>query len=61
MMWRGAATGRRSSTARTMIVAGGIADKLVLYPIGKGETPRTQLTNWVVTIASARQRPAAAA
>jgi 2-polyprenyl-6-methoxyphenol hydroxylase-like FAD-dependent oxidoreductase len=33
-----------------MIIAGGMAGKLVLYPIGKGTSAKTRLTNWVVNI-----------
>jgi 2-polyprenyl-6-methoxyphenol hydroxylase-like FAD-dependent oxidoreductase len=33
---------------RSMIIAGGMAAKLVLYPIAEGETPGNRLTNWVV-------------
>lgn len=49
MMWRGAADFPAFLTGRSMIIAGGMGAKLVLYPIGAGKTPQTRLTNWVVT------------
>jgi len=49
LMWRGATNAKGFLDGRTMIVAGGFDNKLVLYPIGKGKKPGTQLVNWVVT------------
>jgi 2-polyprenyl-6-methoxyphenol hydroxylase-like FAD-dependent oxidoreductase len=49
MMWRGAADFPAFMTGRSMIIAGGMGAKLVLYPIGAGRSPETRLTNWVVT------------
>jgi 2-polyprenyl-6-methoxyphenol hydroxylase-like FAD-dependent oxidoreductase len=49
MMWRGAADFPTFLSGRSMIIAGGMGAKLVLYPIGNGKTPGTRLTNWVVT------------
>jgi 2-polyprenyl-6-methoxyphenol hydroxylase-like FAD-dependent oxidoreductase len=49
LMWRGATNAKSFLDGRTMIVAGGFNNKLVLYPIGKGGKPDTQLINWVVT------------
>ena len=49
LMWRGATNAKGFLDGRTMIVAGGFDNKLVLYPIGKGSKPGTQLVNWVVT------------
>jgi 2-polyprenyl-6-methoxyphenol hydroxylase-like FAD-dependent oxidoreductase len=49
LMWRGATNAKSFLDGRTMIVAGGFNNKLVLYPIGKGSKPGTQLINWVVT------------
>jgi 5-methylphenazine-1-carboxylate 1-monooxygenase len=48
MMWRGATNWPKFLTGSSMIVAGGNAAKLVLYPIGPGSTPEHRLTNWVV-------------
>jgi len=48
MMWRGATDWPVFLTGRSMIIAGGTASKLVLYPIGPGATPGTRLTNWAV-------------
>ncbi len=50
MMWRGAAEFPTFMTGRSMIIAGGMGAKLVLYPIGEGRTPDTRLTNWVVNV-----------
>jgi 2-polyprenyl-6-methoxyphenol hydroxylase-like FAD-dependent oxidoreductase len=49
LMWRGATSAKGFLDGRTMIVGGGFNNKLVLYPIGKGSKPGTQLINWVVT------------
>ena len=49
-MWRGAIDWPVFLDGETMIIAGGMAGKLVLYPIGPGATPSTRLTNWVVNI-----------
>lgn len=49
-MWRGACDWPVFLDGDSMIVAGGMAGKLVLYPIAPGKTPQTRLTNWVVNI-----------
>lgn len=49
-MWRGACDWPVFLDGESMIVAGGMAGKLVLYPIARGTTPQTRLTNWVVNI-----------
>ncbi|RYE28951.1 MAG: flavin-dependent oxidoreductase [Hyphomicrobiales bacterium] len=49
-MWRGACDWPTFLDGESMIIAGGMAGKLVLYPIGEGATPQTRLTNWVVNI-----------
>jgi 2-polyprenyl-6-methoxyphenol hydroxylase-like FAD-dependent oxidoreductase len=49
MMWRGAADHPAFLGGRSMIIAGGMGAKLVLYPIADGAQPGTRLTNWVVT------------
>lgn len=33
---------------RTMVIAGGVAAKMVVYPIAAGATPGTKLTNWAL-------------
>lgn len=53
LMWRGATDWPAYLDGRTMIVAGGTAAKLVLYPIAPGLTPETRLTNWAICIATA--------
>jgi 5-methylphenazine-1-carboxylate 1-monooxygenase len=48
MLWRGAIEWPRFLTGRSMIVAGGMAAKLVVYPIAEGSRDDTRLTNWAV-------------
>ncbi|MDR6288836.1 2-polyprenyl-6-methoxyphenol hydroxylase-like FAD-dependent oxidoreductase [Inquilinus ginsengisoli] len=50
MIWRGARDWPAYMDGRTMIVAGGMQAKAVLYPIAPGETPETRLTNWAVCV-----------
>jgi len=47
-IWRGARDWPAFLDGRSMIVAGGLTSKIVLYPIGPGETAGTRLTNWAV-------------
>lgn len=49
-MWRGVADFPAFLDGQSMIIAGGMAAKFVLYPIAPGETPETRLTNWVVNV-----------
>src|SRR5215831_9197585 len=48
MLWRGATEWPRFLTGRSMIVAGGMAAKLVVYPIAEGGRENLRLTNWAV-------------
>lgn len=48
-MWRGSVDWPMFGGGDTMIVAGGMDHKLVLYPIAKGLEEGSRLTNWVVT------------
>jgi 5-methylphenazine-1-carboxylate 1-monooxygenase len=48
MLWRGALDWPSFLTGRSMIVAGGMAAKLVVYPIAEGAREDTRLTNWAV-------------
>jgi 5-methylphenazine-1-carboxylate 1-monooxygenase len=48
MLWRGAVQWPAFLTGRSMIIAGGMEAKVVLYPIGPGETHDRRLTNWAV-------------
>ncbi len=48
MLWRGAIEWPRFLTGRSMIVAGGMAAKLVVYPIADGAREDLKLTNWAV-------------
>jgi 2-polyprenyl-6-methoxyphenol hydroxylase-like FAD-dependent oxidoreductase len=49
MLWRGATDWPQFMTGRSMIIAGGLAAKFVLYPIGEGTREDRRLTNWAVT------------
>jgi 5-methylphenazine-1-carboxylate 1-monooxygenase len=49
MLWRGATDWPVFLTGRSMIVAGGLAAKFVIYPIAPGSSPDHKLTNWAVT------------
>lgn len=51
-MWRGATPWPDFRGGRSMIVAGGTAAKLVVYPVGTGDGPGTSLMNWAVCIAT---------
>jgi len=48
MLWRGALEWPRFLTGRSMIVAGGMAAKLVVYPIAEAARDDRRLTNWAV-------------
>ncbi|WP_236792803.1 flavin-dependent oxidoreductase [Amycolatopsis sp. GM8] len=54
MMWRGAVDWPRYGDGHQMVIAGGTAAKLVLYPIAEGKTPQTRLTNWAIGVLSGR-------
>ena len=48
MLWRGAADWPAFLTGRSMIIAGGMEAKLVVYPIGAGAAEDRRFTNWAV-------------
>ena len=48
MLWRGAVEWPKFLTGRSMIIAGGMAAKLVIYPIAEGAREDKRLTNWAV-------------
>ena len=48
MLWRGATDWPVFLTGRSMIIAGGMEAKMVVYPIGEGTTGDRRLTNWAV-------------
>src|SRR5437899_10310977 len=50
MLWRGAADWPVFLTGRSMIIAGGLNAKAVIYPIGEGSSPASRLTNWAVLV-----------
>ena len=50
MLWRGAADWPQFLTGRSMVIAGGMAAKLVVYPIGDGARADCPLTNWAVLV-----------
>ncbi|SNT60975.1 2-polyprenyl-6-methoxyphenol hydroxylase [Actinomadura meyerae] len=54
MTWRGATEWPAFGTGRTMVILGGNAAKLVVYPIGTGTAPGTRLTNWAMAVRTGR-------
>ncbi len=48
MLWRGAVDWPVFMTGRSMMIAGGMEAKFVLYPIGAGTAPDRRHTNWAV-------------
>jgi 2-polyprenyl-6-methoxyphenol hydroxylase-like FAD-dependent oxidoreductase len=50
MLWRGAIVWPQFLTGRSMVIAGGMAAKLVIYPIAEGSRPNRRLTNWAVLV-----------
>src|SRR6187401_741042 len=50
MLWRGALDWPKFLTGRSMVIAGGMAAKLVVYPIGEGARAERPLTNWAVLV-----------
>ncbi len=48
VLWRGTRDWPAFLTGRSMLIAGGLLAKVVVYPIGPGDTPETRLTNWAV-------------
>ncbi len=50
ILWRGAMEWPQFLTGRSMVIAGGMAGKLVVYPIGEGARADRPLTNWAVLV-----------
>lgn len=50
MLWRGARDWPVFLTGKSMIIAGGLNAKAVIYPIAEGTSPATRLTNWAVLV-----------
>src|SRR6185437_2243655 len=50
MLWRGATDWPVFLTSRSMIIAGGMTAKVVVYPIGAGSDAEHRLTNWAVML-----------
>jgi 5-methylphenazine-1-carboxylate 1-monooxygenase len=50
MLWRGATDWPAFMDGRSMIIAGGMGAKAVLYPIADGLRPDTRLTNWAIAV-----------
>jgi 2-polyprenyl-6-methoxyphenol hydroxylase-like FAD-dependent oxidoreductase len=48
MLWRGATEWPEFGGGEQMVIAGGNAAKLVVYPIAQGTAPGTRLTNWAI-------------
>lgn len=54
MLWRGARDWPAFATGRSMVIAGGMQAKAVVYPIGAGSSADHRLTNWAVMASVAR-------
>jgi 2-polyprenyl-6-methoxyphenol hydroxylase-like FAD-dependent oxidoreductase len=50
MLWRGATDWPAFLSGSSMIVAGGLNAKAVVYPIAEGSSPANRLTNWAVLV-----------
>src|SRR5436853_318296 len=50
MLWRGAMDWPQFLTGRSMVIAGGMAAKLVVYPIGEGGRDDRPLTKWAARV-----------
>ena len=50
MLWRGATDWPAFLTGNSMIVAGGLNAKAVIYPIAAGANPGMRLTNWAMLV-----------
>ena len=50
MLWRGATDWPVFLTGQSMIIAGGLNAKAVVYPIAEGSSPASRLTNWAVLV-----------
>src|SRR6201995_2652711 len=50
MLWRGAIDWPVFLTGRSMVIAGGLNAKAVVYPIAEGSSPASRLTNWAVLV-----------
>jgi 2-polyprenyl-6-methoxyphenol hydroxylase-like FAD-dependent oxidoreductase len=57
MLFRGATEWPAFLDGRSMIIAGGMEAKLVLYPVGRGAGPDTRLTNWAVQVLQGEAGP----
>ena len=49
ILWRGAIDWPAFLTGRSMVIAGGLTAKMVIYPIAEGSRPDRRLTNWAVS------------
>lgn len=58
-MWRAATEWPQFGSGSSMIIAGGVDAKLVVYPIAPGSSPRTRLTNWAICVLTGRSGRAA--
>ena len=50
MLYRGATDWPQCLTGRSMVIAGGMKAKVVVYPIAEGTRPNYPLTNWAVQL-----------
>lgn len=54
MLWRGAMEWPKFLTGRSMVIAGGMEAKIVVYPIALGSREDRMLTNWAVQVRVSR-------
>jgi 2-polyprenyl-6-methoxyphenol hydroxylase-like FAD-dependent oxidoreductase len=50
ILWRGAMDWPQFLTGRSMVIAGGMTAKIVVYPIGEGARADRPLTNWAALV-----------
>jgi 2-polyprenyl-6-methoxyphenol hydroxylase-like FAD-dependent oxidoreductase len=57
LLWRAAVESEPFLDGRTMIIAGHFHQRVVVYPIGRGEQSGRLLTNWICQMAVASEAP----
>jgi 5-methylphenazine-1-carboxylate 1-monooxygenase len=57
MLWRGATDWPVFLDGKSMIIAGGMQAKAVLYPIAEGARDATRLTNWAIAVKTGEGGP----
>jgi 5-methylphenazine-1-carboxylate 1-monooxygenase len=54
MMWRGATQWPQFDSGSSVLIAGGVDAKLVVYPIAQGSDSHSRLTNWAICVRTGR-------